>query len=480
MATAQVIGIPSANNIPQGVALRVHGNIWADSGGTTNPNGIIARFIGNLIGYHNISGISGFPGGFATTADHQHFMWIVSSEANEQAQQWQEIYTSTGTGCAFVSHGRAGGASGSALANEHSIDTTGTVALPSAPSYIGRVKFRFTAAPSVTVGQVVIVTISTVQVAGIQAAQYTGTIATGPTLVSGLHEIEVDMEGLDPVHWNAANAANTSVVNNLWSISPLGTALGNKASIASVPGDATAVDVTFSPSVPAAVVVGQAFSLLLRSGTTLTGLVTDLLYTASVQSISGLVVRFRIKNQRFNRWQTIGGSDATPSRFDLIQGVRDMNHDIPVGMTHSLMYRNSSGVPTGWIFGASDMNPSVTGSLIFGSGLVCQTSNQWLAGTSTSNFMSLLGNVLSVNGLNVGGGTNIARIRHGRATLVGGTVTVSDTTITANSTIFPTHAVDGGTPGWLRVSSRIAGTSFTITSSSGTDTSQVDYVIVEP
>jgi len=39
---------------------------------------------------------------------------------------------------------------------------------------------------------------------------------------------------------------------------------------------------------------------------------------------------------------------------------------------------------------------------------------------------------------------------------------------------------DGGTPGWLRVSARTPGTSFTITSSSGTDTSTVAYQIFEP
>ncbi len=67
----------------------------------------------------------------------------------------------------------------------------------------------------------------------------------------------------------------------------------------------------------------------------------------------------------------------------------------------------------------------------------------------------------------------------GIATLVGGTKVVTTTKVTANSRIQLTSNVDGGTPGWLRVSARTPGTSFTILSSSGTDTSQVAWLIVE-
>ena len=70
--------------------------------------------------------------------------------------------------------------------------------------------------------------------------------------------------------------------------------------------------------------------------------------------------------------------------------------------------------------------------------------------------------------------------KQGTATLVGGSAVVSNTSVTATSRIFLTSNADGGTPGWLRVSARTAGTSFTITSSSGTDTSTVAYEIFEP
>ena len=69
---------------------------------------------------------------------------------------------------------------------------------------------------------------------------------------------------------------------------------------------------------------------------------------------------------------------------------------------------------------------------------------------------------------------------HGRAVLVGGTVTVNSTSVTANTNIFVTCQVPGGTPGFLRVSARVANTSFTILSSSGADTSTVAYLLIEP
>jgi hypothetical protein len=81
-----------------------------------------------------------------------------------------------------------------------------------------------------------------------------------------------------------------------------------------------------------------------------------------------------------------------------------------------------------------------------------------------------------IAGLTVAEGSNA---KMGVATLVGGAATVANTSVTANSRIFLMSQVDGGTPGWLRVSARTAGTSFVITSSSGTDTSTVAYLILE-
>ena len=88
-------------------------------------------------------------------------------------------------------------------------------------------------------------------------------------------------------------------------------------------------------------------------------------------------------------------------------------------------------------------------------------------------------------GICVGGGTEIAKLRHGTATLVAGVVTVTDTAITANSRIFPVPFADGGTPGARLTPSRSAGASFTITSNDAgvtqtADTSIIAYLIIEP
>jgi len=80
-------------------------------------------------------------------------------------------------------------------------------------------------------------------------------------------------------------------------------------------------------------------------------------------------------------------------------------------------------------------------------------------------------------GLQVKEGSNA---KMGTSVLVGGTVTVSNTSVTASSRIFAFCNTPGGTPGFLRISARSAGTNFTILSSSGTDTSTVAWIIYEP
>jgi len=82
------------------------------------------------------------------------------------------------------------------------------------------------------------------------------------------------------------------------------------------------------------------------------------------------------------------------------------------------------------------------------------------------------------NGLKVAEGSNA---KQGTATLSAGTVTVSNTSVTATSRIFLTVQSLGtvAVPQALAVTARTAGTSFTITSASITDTSVVAYEIFE-
>jgi len=77
-------------------------------------------------------------------------------------------------------------------------------------------------------------------------------------------------------------------------------------------------------------------------------------------------------------------------------------------------------------------------------------------------------------------GSEAINASQGVATLVAGTVTVSNTSITANSRILITPQETGALTGILRVSARSVGVSFTISSSVNTDTATVCYEIFEP
>jgi hypothetical protein len=67
--------------------------------------------------------------------------------------------------------------------------------------------------------------------------------------------------------------------------------------------------------------------------------------------------------------------------------------------------------------------------------------------------------------------------RTGTATLSGGTVTVNNQLVGSNSIIIISRKTSGGTLGYLYISAQSNG-SFTITSSSSSDTSTVNYLII--
>ena len=81
-------------------------------------------------------------------------------------------------------------------------------------------------------------------------------------------------------------------------------------------------------------------------------------------------------------------------------------------------------------------------------------------------------------GINTDTGHGMAAV--GSAVLSGGTVTVNNSDITANSIILLT--AQGGTLnlGFVYISSRIAGTSFTISSSNVLDARTIGYSVTEP
>jgi hypothetical protein len=63
------------------------------------------------------------------------------------------------------------------------------------------------------------------------------------------------------------------------------------------------------------------------------------------------------------------------------------------------------------------------------------------------------------------------------ATLVGGTVTIADARVTGMSKITVSRRAAGGTVGNITETARVPGVSVTFTSSSGTDTSVINYTI---
>lgn len=392
------IGTDSATAVP-GRRQRVFGSVRLDAG-TNNPNGVELRVIGPTVPYHNHQMINGLLNGFASNSDHTHCQWLNVATGNTQPRQLgQIIYTAQSTATSFVMHGGAASALGTEFTNEHSIDTTGTIQNPVAPDYIGRVKLRYTVNPGIAAGETLLLQIITVQVAGIQASVYSALAATTSTLVGGLWEVEVDVEGLDPLHWNWNNRNNTTEQNANWQLNRLIAPLANVTQIAAVPGDSAAVNVTFS-ALPATVTVGKPCSVLVRAGTTLTGLTSYFLNSGYVSAVSGLVATVRLRNSRYRFWPVIGGSDNNPARFDVYLGVRDVAHDPTPGQDAVVQYRDADGVPTCHIFGPSDVGPTVNRTVVVGRNLVAVNSDEWVAGTDdANNRMSLAGNVLTVPGV---------------------------------------------------------------------------------
>jgi hypothetical protein len=130
-----------------------------------------------------------------------------------------------------------------------------------------------------------------------------------------------------------------------------------------------------------------------------------------------------------------------------------------------------------------------------GSGFVYCIDNNFYVGTAGSSphklyfftggvdSKDLIRGFFDENGLSLNQGLNIKEgtdARMGVATLSGGTVTVNNATITADTRIFLTAQSPSGGIGALYVSARSVGTSFTITSTSATDASTVAYLLLEP
>lgn len=104
------------------------------------------------------------------------------------------------------------------------------------------------------------------------------------------------------------------------------------------------------------------------------------------------------------------------------------------------------------------------------------------AGQSNGKWSTYANTADAINIGSAGGGIAIkegANARMGVATLVAGTVTVANTSVTANTRIATFRQAAGGVLGHLSAT-KVNGTSLTVTSSSNTDTSVVVWVLLEP
>ncbi len=107
---------------------------------------------------------------------------------------------------------------------------------------------------------------------------------------------------------------------------------------------------------------------------------------------------------------------------------------------------------------------------------------------ATNNDAIMIGadNNNHANSWKIGAPADVQRITEGanrpmiHATLSAGSVVVNNNLVSATSEIFCTEQTAGGVPGAIGISARSAGTSFTITSTSGADTSEVACEIKEP
>lgn len=144
---------------------------------------------------------------------------------------------------------------------------------------------------------------------------------------------------------------------------------------------------------------------------------------------------------------------------------------------HNAVGETANALAAGTTSTLADAN----GGINLAGGVVANGTYSYFGGAveAQTNLIASAGNVVisaAGKGLTIKEGTGA---RMGQATLAAGTVTIANASVTANTRIFVSRQTAAGTLGYLSTS-RVAGTSFTIKSSSTTETSTVAWVLVEP
>jgi hypothetical protein len=172
----------------------------------------------------------------------------------------------------------------------------------------------------------------------------------------------------------------------------------------------------------------------------------------------------------------------------------DPGGPVTLSVTNTSNTPNSAAILNATVGGTSAGDAyttyTITGNAVWSSGLENISRNYVISNTASLESGQLLvvdpagdvtatGNIVSSTagkGLQIKSGSN-ARI--GTGTFVAGSVGVLNTSITANTAIFLTTVIPGGTVGVPFVASKTIGTGFSVNSTSALDTSTFDYLLIE-
>jgi len=145
---------------------------------------------------------------------------------------------------------------------------------------------------------------------------------------------------------------------------------------------------------------------------------------------------------------------------------------------------NPNGVSLGYgLIGGNGIGMGSAASIVGTTSTSTAGSVSWKLNSPSTGILALTSADFSIatvgKGLKIAEGTNA---KMGTATLTAGTVTISNTTVTANSRFicFPQSLGTIARPAALGCTARSAGTSFTITSGDASDTSTFMWIIIEP
>lgn len=213
---------------------------------------------------------------------------------------------------------------------------------------------------------------------------------------------------------------------------------------------------------------------------------TDLLWSKISVGSPNLIMGIPIRMQNAIEFQVrdadLSINSSTDGQMDFAADVKilattphfQVSNDFEVGATGSF----SSSVVINE--GGNDADTRIESNDEANMFYVDAGNNRIGIGTATpTEVLGVRGNIAletAGNGIQIKEGSNA---RMGLAALVAGTATVSNTSVTASTRIFLSRNLTGGTVGHLSTTIS-AGTSFTINSTSATDTSRIVWFLMEP